>query len=347
MRAPGLFRISNHPRPTRGKWGSAPLRICLFYIRCISETHLFHVRHTSVAHVVFSFQVADRQGTRFPGSFLSVFETCSPGAGTGERPIHPIEVPSRNPPPVDHFPEKSFKYLTRCARGADTPPMLRRTVDMWCPPSRVSNRPPGVPGDGSRGSFETQEAQPKPWLSAPSPSLSQSLTLPPLPRVTVGLTGDTSAQILTPSPPPPIHTHRRYKMLRRSGPYSAPTWPEMFFRRRWGVCRFYPMSVYTKCSQFCGESKHVRKICKPLTSPSQPPKPGCWDRTPQGVKGFFSKPPHMCGQNDQRNEGIILGHTYVGVPRTPPRRPPGPLQGPPPPPTHKAQKVYGAIGVRI
>ena len=50
---------------------------------------------------------------------------------------------------------------------------------------------------------------------------------------------------------------------------------------------------------------------------------------------FFSKAPHVCVQNDERNEG-----TYVGVALTPHWAPPDP----PTPPPHGAQKVRGGLG---
>ena len=41
-------------------------------------------------------------------------------------------------------------------------------------------------------------------------------------------------------------------------------------------------------------AKH-ETIFRPLTSPIQPPKPGCWDQNPLGVKKLrFFNNPHIC-----------------------------------------------------
>ena len=56
--------------------------------------------------------------------------------------------------------------------------------------------------------------------------------------------------------------------------------------------------------QFCMQNMNFV-----LTSPIQPSKPGCWDETPSEVI-LFSITLHICLQNDQRNEGIILRYMF-------------------------------------
>ena len=76
------------------------------------------------------------------------------------------------------------------------------------------------------------------------------------------------------------------------------------------------------------------------TSPIQPPKLGCWDQTPQGVK-FFSKP-HFCGfKMISATRGSFWGIYILGYPGPQP-------SGRTPPPPHRDQKVKRrGGGVRI
>ena len=70
----------------------------------------------------------------------------------------------------------------------------------------------------------------------------------------------------------------------------------------------------------------AKKIFTPDPPPPPPPQSGCWDWTGPPVGKFFSKTPHMCVQNDQRDEGIILKYVCSGTPQYPPPKDP--------PPTH-------------
>ena len=70
------------------------------------------------------------------------------------------------------------------------------------------------------------------------------------------------------------------------------------------------------------------KLFLTLASPIQPPKPGCWGLDPP--RGKFAKPPHVCVEDDQCDEGSFcdtLG--YPGPqPGSPLPPPPPPQQGP-------------------
>ena len=90
------------------------------------------------------------------------------------------------------------------------------------------------------------------------------------------------------------------------------------------IFRFDPMCmcVYSKYSEFHGESKYVCKTRRNfLTSPIQPPTLAAGTGPPQGVI-FFSKTSPICVQNDQCDEGIILRYAcWDTQPPPPPRAP--------------------------
>ena len=85
---------------------------------------------------------------------------------------------------------------------------------------------------------------------------------------------------------------------------------------------FFTASLYAPNAQrFLGNSNMPAKHAKPLTSPSQPPKHGGWDRTPPSpwVQTFFFQKKHftacMCVQHDQHdpNGPRTFGGGGVGV----------------------------------
>ena len=76
----------------------------------------------------------------------------------------------------------------------------------------------------------------------------------------------------------------------------------------------------------------TRKNFSPLTFAPSPLPKNLASGTGPPVGIFFSKPPHMCVQNDQRDEGIIiLGYVCWGT-RDHPLGAPNPPKDPPTPP---------------
>mmetsp|Transcript_98823 Transcript_98823/g.166399 ORF Transcript_98823/g.166399 Transcript_98823/m.166399 type:complete len:173 (-) Transcript_98823:164-682(-) len=73
--------------------------------------------------------------------------------------------------------------------------------------------------------------------------------------------------------------------FRRCGPNLAPKAPEFFFSYLVGGYNFaFAPCVYPQTAQNFMENPkmYARHETRPLTSPIQPSKPGCWDRTTQG-----------------------------------------------------------------
>ena len=98
------------------------------------------------------------------------------------------------------------------------------------------------------------------------------------------------------------------------------------------LCEHAPVGPHIICGSstaFLWSACWHRPHCclPPLTSPIQPPKTWLVRMDPPGGK-LFSKPPHMCVQNNQCDEGIILMY------------PPPPLVQAPP----KAQKTTVSLG---
>ena len=128
-----------------------------------------------------------------------------------------------------------------------------------------------------------------------------------------------------------------------------PKMPFSFF------CQFWGLGHLRQWSPFWGGGGGLarglyRPPPPPIESPPAPTGPlksGCSHRTPQTKKNFGDPPPHLCVQNDQRDEGIILKDVWRGTwdprpaaPHTPPEDPPLPTTGP------KSSRG-GGVGVRV
>ena len=139
--------------------------------------------------------------------------------------------------------------------------------------------------------------------------------------------GVALAQTLTP-PPPPWEVQSVEEVWTTFGPNLA------LKGIRWGVKIDFTLCVYAQNAQnFMGDSNMRVKQEKSFQSrpsppqPPPPPPPSLGAGTGLPVGNFFSKPPHMCVQNDQRNEGISLRYVCRGNWDPPMGAPPPPPKG--------------------
>ena len=122
------------------------------------------------------------------------------------------------------------------------------------------------------------------------------------------------------------------KMFRTSGPYSVPIWlrrrQTIFFSYLEGTILLVPQVCVLKMlriswgTQIC--MQNMKNLSDPPTSPIQPHKPGCWDRTPRGWE-TFPQNPHISVFKMIRARGAHVKVCMLGYP--------GPCPLPPPPRT--------------
>ena len=147
-----------------------------------------------------------------------------------------------------------------------------------------------------------------------------------------------------PDPPPP----REVQSVEEVWSTFGPTWRRRrwkpFFGIRWGVTIVFTLRVCAQNAQnlmrnsnMHAKQENVFHRCPSSPPPVLPPPQSLRAGTgPPVGKFFFSKTPHMCVQNDQRDKGIILRYVCWGT-RDPPT-------GAPPP---RVQKVRAGCWCQV